>query len=109
VTVHEVEGEAAEIETDRGKLTVDFEIPWRVTGTAPFSALCAGPRQMFRMLIPRSMLPRDEMAKQSVPHPTVSTQLIRVYGGTAVNTGYYAFSYIKGGETKNWSARRSFT
>jgi hypothetical protein len=49
------------------------------------------------------------MAKQSVLHPTASTQLIRVYGGTAVNTGYYAFSYIKDGETKNWSARRSFT
>src|SRR5580700_11581476 len=25
-------------------------------------------------------------------------QLIRVYGGTAVNTGYYTFSYVKDGE-----------
>src|SRR5262249_60750219 len=36
-------------------------------------------------------------------------QLIRVYGGTAVNTGYYTFSYIKDGETKNLPARYSFT
>jgi hypothetical protein len=28
-------------------------------------------------------------------------QLIRVYGGTAVNTGDYTFSYVKDGETKS--------
>ena len=27
-------------------------------------------------------------------------QLIRVYGGTAVNTGYYTFSYVKDGEPR---------
>jgi len=36
-------------------------------------------------------------------------QLIRVYGGTAINTGYYTFSYIKDGETKSLPARYSFT
>ena len=36
-------------------------------------------------------------------------QLIRVYGGTAVNTGYYTFSYAKDGETKTFPARYSFT
>jgi len=36
-------------------------------------------------------------------------QLIRVYGSTAVNTGYYTFSYVKGGETKSLPARYSFT
>src|SRR5215470_7057809 len=36
-------------------------------------------------------------------------QLIRVYGGTAVNSGYYTFSYIKDGEAKNLPARYSFT
>jgi len=36
-------------------------------------------------------------------------QLIRVYGGTAVNTGYYTFSYLKDGETKSLPARYSFT
>lgn len=36
-------------------------------------------------------------------------QLIRVYGNTAVNTGYYTFSYVKDGETKNLPARYSFT
>jgi uncharacterized protein (TIGR02246 family) len=36
-------------------------------------------------------------------------QLIRVYGDTAVNTGYYTFSFVKGGETKNLPARYSFT
>jgi uncharacterized protein (TIGR02246 family) len=36
-------------------------------------------------------------------------QFIRVYGSTAVNTGYYTFSYIKDGEIKNWPARYSFT
>jgi uncharacterized protein (TIGR02246 family) len=36
-------------------------------------------------------------------------QLIRVYGDTAVNTGYYTFSYGKDGETKTLPARYSFT
>jgi uncharacterized protein (TIGR02246 family) len=36
-------------------------------------------------------------------------QLIRVYGGTAVNTGYYTFSFVKDGETKSLPARYSFT
>jgi uncharacterized protein (TIGR02246 family) len=36
-------------------------------------------------------------------------QLIRVYGGAAVNTGYYTFSYVKDGETKSLPARYSFT
>jgi uncharacterized protein (TIGR02246 family) len=36
-------------------------------------------------------------------------QLIRVYGDTAVNTGYYTFSYLKDGETKSLPARYSFT
>jgi uncharacterized protein (TIGR02246 family) len=36
-------------------------------------------------------------------------QLIRVYGGTALNTGYYTFSYLKDGETKTLPARYSFT
>ncbi len=36
-------------------------------------------------------------------------QLIRVYGNTAVNTGYYTFSYIKDGETKSLPARYRFT
>jgi uncharacterized protein (TIGR02246 family) len=36
-------------------------------------------------------------------------QLIRVYGNTAVNTGYYTFSYIKDGETKTLPARYSPT
>jgi uncharacterized protein (TIGR02246 family) len=36
-------------------------------------------------------------------------QLIRVYGDTAVNTGYYTFEYVKDGETKTFPARYSFT
>jgi len=36
-------------------------------------------------------------------------QLIRVYGNTAVNTGYHTFSYAKDGETKSLPARYSFT
>jgi uncharacterized protein (TIGR02246 family) len=36
-------------------------------------------------------------------------QLIRVYGGTAVNTGYYTFSYVQDGATKSLPARYSFT
>src|SRR5215468_4940179 len=36
-------------------------------------------------------------------------QLIRVYGSTAINTGYYTFSYIKDGEAKSLPARYSFT
>lgn len=40
---------------------------------------------------------------------TFGDQLIRVYGGTAVNTGYYTFSFAKDGETKSLPARYSFT
>jgi uncharacterized protein (TIGR02246 family) len=36
-------------------------------------------------------------------------QLIRIYGNTAVNTGYYTFSYLKEGETRTLPARYSFT
>jgi uncharacterized protein (TIGR02246 family) len=36
-------------------------------------------------------------------------QLVRVYGDTAINTGYYTFSYAKDGETKTLPARYSFT
>jgi len=39
---------------------------------------------------------------------TFGDQLIRVYGNTAINTGYYTFSYVKDGEAKNLPARYSF-
>jgi uncharacterized protein (TIGR02246 family) len=39
---------------------------------------------------------------------TFGDQLIRVYGDTAVNTGYYTFSYVKDGEAKSIPARYSF-
>ena len=50
-------------------------------------------------------------AFQALPKATVKfgDQLIRVYGDTAVNTGYYTFSYVKDGETKSIPARYSFT
>jgi uncharacterized protein (TIGR02246 family) len=50
-------------------------------------------------------------AFQALPKATVAfgEQLIRVYGDTAVNTGYYTFSYTKDGETKSIPARYSFT
>src|SRR6516225_6832396 len=35
--------------------------------------------------------------------------LIRVYGNTAVNTGYYTFSFVQNGESKTFAARYSFT
>jgi uncharacterized protein (TIGR02246 family) len=40
---------------------------------------------------------------------TFGDQLVRVYGSTAVNTGYYTFSYVKDGETRTLPARYSFT
>lgn len=39
---------------------------------------------------------------------TFGDQLIRVYANTAINTGYYTFSYVKDGETKTLPARYSF-
>lgn len=36
-------------------------------------------------------------------------QMIRLYGGTAVNTGEYTFSYVKDGQPKSLPARYSFT
>jgi uncharacterized protein (TIGR02246 family) len=35
--------------------------------------------------------------------------LIHVYGSTAVNTGYYTFTYFKDGEIRTLPARYSFT
>src|SRR3954463_10831074 len=40
---------------------------------------------------------------------TFGEQLIRAYGNTGVNTGYYTFSFNKDGETKTLPARYSFT
>ena len=50
-------------------------------------------------------------AFQALPKATVKfgDQLIRVYGDTAVNTGYYTFSYTKDAETKSIPARYSLT
>jgi hypothetical protein len=50
-------------------------------------------------------------AFQALPKLTVKLgeQFIRVYGDTAVDTGYYTLSYIKDGETKSIPARYSFT
>jgi hypothetical protein len=50
-------------------------------------------------------------AFQALPKATVKfgDQLIRVYGNTAINTGYYTFSYTKDGEAKTIPARYSFT
>jgi uncharacterized protein (TIGR02246 family) len=39
---------------------------------------------------------------------TFGDQYIRVYGNTAINTGYYTFSFVKDGETKTLPARYSF-
>jgi hypothetical protein len=48
---------------------------------------------------------------KAVPGLTIDfgDQLIRVYGNTAVNSGYYTFSWVKDGETKRLPARYSFT
>src|SRR5262249_57899639 len=50
-------------------------------------------------------------AFQALPKLTVKfgEQFIRVYGETAVNTGYYTLFYMKDGETKSIPARYSFT
>jgi uncharacterized protein (TIGR02246 family) len=40
---------------------------------------------------------------------SLGDQLIRIYGNTAVNTGYYSFSFVKDGETRSIPARFSFT
>ena len=50
-------------------------------------------------------------AFQTLPKLTVKfgEQLIRVYGDTAVNTGYYTFSFTKDGEAKSLPARYSLT
>ena len=40
---------------------------------------------------------------------TFGDQYIRVYGDTAINTGYYTFSFVKDGEAKSLPARYSFT
>jgi uncharacterized protein (TIGR02246 family) len=50
-------------------------------------------------------------AFNALPKATVKfgDQLIRIYGNTAVNTGYYTFSYVKDGETKSIPARYSLT
>jgi uncharacterized protein (TIGR02246 family) len=46
-------------------------------------------------------------AYKALPGHKVSfgEQLIRVYGNTAINSGYYTFSYVKDGETRTIPAR----
>jgi len=55
---------------------------------------------------------RDYMvnAFKALPGHKVSfgDQLIRVYRDTAINTGYYTFTYVKDGESKSLPARYSF-
>ena len=70
-----------------------------------FSLSTAVPRPCERRNDER-ILPVLRVAKLVAP---AGEQLIRVYGSTAVNTGYYTFSYIKDGETKTLPARYSFT
>jgi uncharacterized protein (TIGR02246 family) len=50
-------------------------------------------------------------AYKALPNLTVTFEdpYIRVYGDTAVNTGYYTFSYDKDGATQTLPARYSFT
>lgn len=50
-------------------------------------------------------------AFKALPKATVKfgDQLIRVYGNTAINTGYYTFSYVKDNESKSIPARYSLT
>ncbi len=52
-----------------------------------------------------------ERAFKALPGLTVAfgDQNIRVLGDTAVNTGYYTFSFTKDGEAKSLPARYSFT
>ncbi len=40
---------------------------------------------------------------------TFKDPFIRVYGSTAINTGYYTFSWVNEGQSKNLPARYSFT
>jgi uncharacterized protein (TIGR02246 family) len=50
-------------------------------------------------------------AYKALPGHKVSfgEQFIRVYGDTAINTGYYTVTFVKDGETKPIPARYSFT
>jgi uncharacterized protein (TIGR02246 family) len=56
---------------------------------------------------------RDYFVKAfaALPQHKVSfgDQLIRIYGNTAINTGYYTFSFVKDGQAKTLPARYSFT
>lgn len=56
---------------------------------------------------------RDYFVKayKALPNLTVMFEdpYIRIYGDTAVNTGYYTFSYEKGGKIQTLPARYSFT
>ena len=56
---------------------------------------------------------RDYFVKAFVALPshkvTFKDPFIRVYGSTAINTGYYTFSWVKEGQSKNLPARYSFT
>jgi uncharacterized protein (TIGR02246 family) len=51
-----------------------------------------------------------ERAYKALPGHKVSfgDQRIRVYGDTAINTGYYTFTYVKDGEVKSLPARYTF-
>ena len=52
---------------------------------------------------------RGGLPSAAEAHLKFGEQFIRVYGDTAVNTGYYTLFYAKDGETKSIPARYSFT
>ena len=56
---------------------------------------------------------RDYFVKAFVALPSrkvsFKDSFIRVYGNTAINTGYYTFSWVKDGQAKTLPARYSFT
>jgi hypothetical protein len=85
--------------------------PGRGVAISPMTVCCGGTLSPTLRSEPAALKAYFVGAFQSLPKATVrfGEQLIRVYGDTAINTGYYTFSYTKDGETKSLPARYSFT
>lgn len=92
------------------KAAYDSRNPQRALALYAPDAVFWGTRSRVVRDTPAAILDYFKAMPQS-PHSRVilGQQRIRVYGNIAINTGYYTFSVLRGGERVNIPARFSFT
>ena len=93
-----------------GLKSLSSTIPTRYLPFMMTRAYCGGRCPPLGGIPPEALRDYFVKAFKALPGHQVAfgDQLIRVYGNTAINTGYYTFSFVKDGEVKSLPARYSF-